>query len=158
MTRRRSLAAVILFVAVASGVTPASAGPFDFFKKIGNAFAHPRHSPPPAKPARSRSTRRGAPSPQPSASPEEEVAATKGGQAGAQAAPATPTPTPERRAASMSNAQLTRADLPYGVPVPGRPGFVFSPYSPNGGYVDVRGFPSGTAVKDPYTGKIFLTP
>lgn len=58
----------------------------------------------------------------------------------------------------MSNAQLTRADLPYGVPVPGRAGFVFSPYSPSGGYVDVRGFPSGTAVKDPYTGKLFLTP
>ena len=50
------------------------------------------------------------------------------------------------------------SDLSYGTPVPGKPGLVTSPYAPNSGYIDVRGFAPGTPVKDPYTGKIFLTP
>ncbi|PYL28246.1 MAG: hypothetical protein DMF45_09810 [Verrucomicrobia bacterium] len=49
-------------------------------------------------------------------------------------------------------------DLRYGTPVPGKNGFVTSPFSPNSGYIDVRGFAPGTPVKDPYTGKVFLTP
>lgn len=61
---------------------------------------------------------------------------------------ATPTPLPS----------ATPRDLPYGTPVPGKPGFVVSPHSPNAGYVDVRGFPPGSEVKDPYSGKIFLVP
>ncbi len=46
----------------------------------------------------------------------------------------------------------------YGKPVPGKPGFVTSPYAPSAGYVDVRGFGPATEVKDPYTGKVFLVP
>lgn len=48
--------------------------------------------------------------------------------------------------------------LPYGKPVPNKPGFVTSPYAPKAGYIDLRGYRKGTEVKDPYTGKIFLVP
>jgi hypothetical protein len=51
-----------------------------------------------------------------------------------------------------------KKDYPYATPVPGKPGFVTSPYAPYSGYVDVRGFPPGTEVKDPYTQKVFLVP
>lgn len=37
---------------------------------------------------------------------------------------------------------------PYAAKVPGKPGFVFNPYTKN--QVDVRGIPSGTLVRDPY--------
>jgi cell division protein FtsN len=50
-----------------------------------------------------------------------------------------------------------KGDYPYGVPVPGKPGFVRSPYSPDK-MTDVRGYAPGTEVKDPYTNKIFLVP
>jgi hypothetical protein len=49
-------------------------------------------------------------------------------------------------------------DTPYGAPVPGKKGLVTSPFAPESGYIDVRGVPPGTAVKDPYSGKTFLTP
>ncbi|MGB9474504.1 MAG: hypothetical protein WCE87_05470 [Candidatus Udaeobacter sp.] len=52
----------------------------------------------------------------------------------------------------------SKGDLPYGIPVPGKQGLVTSPFSPDSGYIDVRSFPPGTEVRDPYTGKTFLTP
>ena len=62
------------------------------------------------------------------------------------------TPTPEPTATPAAR------EMAYGTPVPGKPGFVTSPHSPYAGYVDVRGFPPGTEVKCPYSGKIFLVP
>ena len=49
-------------------------------------------------------------------------------------------------------------DYKYGVPVPGKPGIVTSPYAPAAGYIDVRGFPPGSEALDPWTKRIFLVP
>jgi hypothetical protein len=60
--------------------------------------------------------------------------------------------------APQSSSTNSAAQFPVAKPVPGKPGYVFSPYDPNGGYVDVSGYPSGSKVKDPYSQKIFLVP
>jgi hypothetical protein len=125
----------------------------DFFKALGNSIAHPGQKPKPKpSPQNKRSQTKGSEQnpadypPSPSATP-----------------PQSPTPTatqsqPPVRLASAPPQKNSKRDIPYGIPVPNKPGFVTSPYSPKSGYVDVRGFPSGTEVKDPYSGKIFLTP
>jgi len=74
--------------------------------------------------------------------------------------PTTTTPAPEIAASPPPTAaptKVAKGDYPYGIPVPGKPHLVESPYSP-GKYIDVEGFPPGTEVKDPYTDKIFLVP
>jgi hypothetical protein len=62
-----------------------------------------------------------------------------------------PSPSPSRNTS-------TQSQIPTAKPVPGKPGYVFSPFDPSGGYVDVTGYTSGQKVKDPYSGKIFLVP
>ncbi len=59
---------------------------------------------------------------------------------------------------SSSRASAPSTAFPTGKLVPGKPGYVFSPFDKEGRYVDVSGFPSGTKVKDPWTDKIFLVP
>jgi hypothetical protein len=54
--------------------------------------------------------------------------------------------------------QAAESKLPDAVPVPGKPGYVTSPYAPDAGIVDVRGYTKGTEVRDPYTGKMFFVP
>ncbi len=49
--------------------------------------------------------------------------------------------------------------VPWGIPVEGKPGYIRSPYSPGAGQIDVRGFPPGTEIKDPYNpGKLLMVP
>ncbi len=55
-------------------------------------------------------------------------------------------------------AQPAPRQFPKGTAVPGKAGRVISPYAPYAGEVDVTGFSSGTEVKCPYTGKIFVVP
>ncbi len=50
------------------------------------------------------------------------------------------------------------SNLPYGSPVIGKKGYVYSPYAPEKGMVDVTDIPSGTKVECPYTGKVFRVP
>jgi hypothetical protein len=68
------------------------------------------------------------------------------------------TPTVVVQRAAAVSPEKAKGDMPYGIPVPGHKGMVTSPYSPEGNYIDVSAFASGSAVRDPYTGKIFLVP
>lgn len=69
-----------------------------------------------------------------------------------------PAATSRPSATPRTSSANTAAQFPVAKAVPGKPGYVFSPYDPNGGYVDVSGYPSGSKVKDPYSQKIFLVP
>ena len=144
----------IALTAIALAAQPARGGSVgDFFKALGNSIAHPgqkKKTPPPTKPATKKSTAKGGeqaadypPEPPPTLAPT--------------ATPTATTSQPPVRPASVPPVR-TKRDIPYAIPVPNKPGFVTSPYSPKQGLVDVRGFPSGTEVKDPYSGKTFLTP
>ena len=116
----------------------------DFFRTLRNAIAHPRDTPRPH-----RSTHKGKKTP-PSDISNSQTAGKP---------TATPLGQPDVRwakAASIAGDQ--KVELPYGTPVPGKPGLVTSPFAPDAGYVQVLGFPPATPVEDPYTGKIFLTP
>jgi hypothetical protein len=63
-----------------------------------------------------------------------------------------PKPLPATQVSSTSTA------FPTAKTVPGKPGYVFSPFDSSGRYVDVSGYASGTKVKDPWTDKIFIVP
>ncbi|MEP6604090.1 MAG: hypothetical protein ABJB69_09100 [Spartobacteria bacterium] len=140
-----------LFAQVAQATDPVG----DFFKRVGNSFKNAGKQPAPrrttSKTGGKRAGEKGAPNASPS--PGAEILA------GAPTPSATPVPTPSaRRASAVTATKDAKRDAPYGIPVPGKDGFVTSPFAPDAGMVDVRDFPKGTEVKDPYTGKIFLRP
>jgi len=125
----------------------------DFFKKIGQSISkafQPQPAQQQTRKTRSsrRPTSRDSNAPEASPSPPEE--------------PSKPakeeklTATVQR--ASAAPAEKAKGDMPYGIPVPGQKGMVTSPYLPEGNYIDVSAFAPGSAVRDPYTGKIFRVP
>jgi hypothetical protein len=153
----KKLIVAVTVVGLSMLADPARAGSVgDFFKALGNSITHPGQHPKP-KPRDSKTV---------SMRPK-----TKGTVTNADYPPdstATPMPapsptptgtqTPVRVASAPSQTKSAKRDIPYAIPVPNKPGFVTSPYAPKQGLVDVRGFPSGTEVIDPYSGKVFLTP
>lgn len=138
----------LTIVSLTDAVNVADAGPFrDFFRAIRSAVAHPKEKPRPHR--KSRTTHKNNESP-PSDAPDRQTSASP--------VPSSSDQHGVRWAKAAPNASEQKAELAYGTPVPGKPGLVTSPFAPDKGYVDVTGFPPGTAVEDPYTGKVFLTP
>ena len=69
-----------------------------------------------------------------------------------------PAPEPKLEPVPAPAPQAATSGLPYGVAIPGRAGFVNSPYAAKHQLVDVTGLPTGMEVKCPYTGKLFRVP
>jgi len=155
---KRSLRTIVVCLSVLTllaATEVAEAGPFDdFFRSIRNSFARPPAQKP--RPSQSHRTSRK----QNNEAPPSDASDASNSQT-------SPSPTqafapPNRNNVCVAMATAVRkngkSDLPYGIPVPGKQGLVTSPFSPDSGYIDVRSFPPGTEVRDPYTGKSFLTP
>lgn len=144
LSLRRIIVWSTIFMVI-TGSDLAKAGPFrDFFTALRGAFAQPNE-----KPRRHRTSHKHNEAPPSDAS---------NNQSSGTPAPAPPDQRNVRMAKAASGANPQKAKLPYGAPVPGKEWLVTSPFAPDSGYVDVTGFPPGTPVEDPYTGKIFLTP
>jgi len=93
--------------------------------------------------------------------PEPEMAAPsrqQSGRSGGTSVTSRKEAAPSQTTASSSRAAAPSTAFPTGKLVPGKPGYVFSPFDKEGRYVDVSGFPPGTKVKDPWTDKIFVVP
>jgi len=148
---KRSLCAIVIWLSIATLITaPAAvkAGPFrDFFRAIRGAIAHPEQKPRPHRSSQSNHKHNETPPSDASKS-----------QTSASPVSAPPDQLNVRMAKAASGANQQKTNLPDGTPVPGKEWLVTSPFAPDNGYVDVTGFPHGTEVEDPYTGKIFLTP
>ena len=145
---KRSLHVLVVWLWVGTLITAtdvAQAGPFrDFFRALRGAAAHPSEKPRPHRSSHKHNE-----------TPPSDVSDS---HSSGNPVPAPPGQRNVRWAKAASAANQQKTNLPYGTPVPGKPGLVTSPFASDGGYVDVTGFPPGSAVEDPYTGKIFLTP
>jgi hypothetical protein len=73
-------------------------------------------------------------------------------------APATTTTTETTETKTTPPVSKPSTSYPMGIVIPGKKGFVKSPYAEYAEPVDVRGYPPGTAVRCPYTNKIFIVP
>jgi hypothetical protein len=151
---------LVLIGSIATARVAAADPVIDFFQRLGKsvdrAGHHQQaHSTPPKRAAKQVRGKNGAP-----VQPQSEISSVATPNPPQTVVTLSPTPTPViiRVASVVAESSSKRRDIPYGVPVPNKPGYVTSPYAPSQGLVDVRDIASGTEVKDPYTGKIFLTP
>jgi hypothetical protein len=137
-----------------------NAGPVgDFFKKVGQSIAKPLQAQPQPQSTRPQPTKTSHATRRPTSRAAPAAASTPPGADQPSHPSKEEEPTGTVRRVSAADMEKAKAGLPYGIPVPGRKGMVTSPYTPEEEkYVDVTDFPSGSIVKDPYTGKFFLVP
>jgi hypothetical protein len=144
--RLRGLSALLATVGFFAISGRAEAGSLaDFFRAFGHSHHH-RHS---HAHSDSRVEEMRPPEPQPG-NASLDTAATR-------PVPPSTAPIQPNAGSTATEGKSVKHNFPHGVPVPNKQGFVTSPFAANK-VVDVRGFPSGTEVKDPYTGKVFITP
>lgn len=84
--------------------------------------------------------------------------ATKAKLINAMTAPDAVPPTASASKQEKASPVAASGQLPEGIPVSGKPGYVFSPFASGKGMIDVSGLPKGTKVECPYTSKKFLVP
>src|SRR5437870_10412980 len=109
----------------------------DFLKKLGRSISKAFHPQPTHRTSTKSTTKRSSPQELNSveASPSPRVEPLK--------SEAEATPSPAVRRASAASRAKGKKDMPFGIPVPGKKGFVTSPYLPDGDYVDVSAFAPG---------------
>jgi len=146
---KRALRTIVVWLpifALFTATEAAEAGPFgDFFRTLRRATVHAQPKPRSHRNSRKRNN-------------EAPPSDASNSQTSGSPVPAPPNGHNVCSAKAAAAAKKGKSGLLYGTPVPGKQGLVTSPFSPDTGYIDVRTFPPGTEVKDPYTGKIFLTP
>jgi hypothetical protein len=146
---KRPVGITVVFVVIftlLSQIEVAESGPFsDFFRALRSSIAHPVQK---SRSHRSNRKEHNETPPSDASNSQTTVHQVAGPPDGNNV----------RVAKATSITKQEQSDVPYGTPVPGKQGLVTSPFSPDRGYIDVRGFAPGTPVRDPYTGKIFLTP
>ena len=140
-----------------------NAGPVgDFFKNVGQSISKPFHPERESEPEPQSTPPQSVKTPHATRRPTSREAPATVSTRSAVAQSPQPSKEEELTSAvrvSAADMEKAKAGLPYGVPVAGRKGMVTSPYTlEEGKYVDVTGFASGSIVKDPYTGKLFLVP
>jgi hypothetical protein len=147
---KRPLQTIVVWLSIFtlfSATKVAEAGPFrDFFRALRRSIAQPE---PKSQSHRSSRNQNNATAPNDASNSQTSGSPVTAPPSGNNVRAAKAAPTTKKKG---------KSGLLYGTPVPGKQGLVTSPFSPDSGYIDVRGFPAGTEVKDPYTGKIFLTP
>ena len=143
MKRRRHALVILLSFFLFTANDEAKAGPFqDFFRTLRSAIAHPKETPRPHRSMHKRKKLRQA------------MFRTVKLQTSRLLRHSDQPDVRWAKAASRPSDE--NSNLPYGTPVPGKPGLVTSPFAPDAGDVQVIGFPPVTPVEDPYKVKFSL--
>ena len=100
----------------------------------------------------------GQPMPAASPTPQPRIATRRSEDAAPTATPRAGLSTTATKPSLSPRGASSQPQFPVAKTVPGKPGLVYNPFDPQGGYIDVNGYASGSKVKDPDSQRIFIVP